>query len=371
MFCSRNKSALTLLVQAMLCSSWAVIFHGTDDPLHNTSAPTGSLVKSGWQLQGRWHGFLGTPIGPNHFITATHVGGAVGDRFTLNGVEYLTTARHVDANSDLTIWQVDTRFSDWAQLYSRSDEVGKNFVVFGRGTRRGAAVQVGSGLTAVTKGWKWGDYDGVTRWGENTVEDVVDADGNPQSVIISGQVAIGPLLRATFDANAGENEAMLSSGDSSGAVFINDAGTWKLAGINYAVDGPYNTSPTGSGFAACIFDEGGLYKGREGSWILTPDLPTKQAGAFYMTRISARLEWIRGVIGDPGMPEPSPILEYAPTLNGNYQVDNLAVFEAATTVMRTPNTEEQRFFRIRSRQLMEIMSLRREGTDLVFECRYR
>src|SRR5688572_8831505 len=368
-FC--RNIAFTLLVQAMLCSSWAVIFHGTDDPLYNTSAPAGTLANSGWQLQGRWHGFLGTPIGPNHFITATHVGGTVGDKFTLNGVEYLTTARHADASSDLTIWQVSTRFSDWAQLYSRNDEVGKNFVVFGRGTKRGTAVQVASGLTAVTKGWLWGDNDGLTRWGENTVEDVVDADGNPQSVLISGQVAIGPLLRATFDANAGANEAMLSGGDSSGAAFIEDAGTWKLAGINYAVDGPYNTSPTGSGFAACIFDEGGLYKGREGSWILTPDLPTKQCAACYMTPISARLEWLRRVIGDPGTPDAAPVLEYATALNGTYQVDSSATFEAATAVMRAPDTREQRFFRIRAGQLMEIVNLRRDGNDLVFECRYK
>jgi hypothetical protein len=137
------------------------------------------------------------------------------------------------------------------------------------------------------------------------------------------------------------------------------------------VDGLYNTSPTGSGFAACVFDEGGLYKGREGSWTLTPDLPTKQAGAFYMTRISARLQWIRSVIGDPGIPESTPVLEYATALNGTYQVDSSATFEPATTVLRAPNTGEQRFFRIRATQLMEIVNLRVEGSDLVFECRYQ
>ena len=360
-----------MFVAALLCPARAVIFHAEGDPLHNANAPTGALTNSGWQLQGRWHGVLGTPIGPNHFITATHVGGAFGDIFTFNGVNYTTTARHVDTNSDLTIWQVSSRFNDWAQLYTRSDEVGKDFVVFGRGTKRGAAVQVGAGLTAVAKGWLWGDYDGVTRWGENKVEDVFDADGNPQSVIISGQVAIGPLLRATFDANGGPNEAMLSNGDSSGGVFINDAGIWKLAGINYAVDGPYNNSPTGSGFVACIFDEGGLYKGGEGSWIFTPDLPTSQAGAFYMTRISARQEWIRSIIGEPGVPEPAPVLEFATALNGTYQVDSSAVFDEATTVLRTPNTEEQRFFRIRAAQLIEIVNFRRDGTDLVFECQFK
>jgi hypothetical protein len=361
MFRCTKIYVLTVLLQALLCPARAVIFHATADPLYNTSPPGGALANSGWQLQGRWHGVLGTPIGPNHFITATHVGGAVGDTFTLNGAQYITTARHVDANSDLTIWQVSTSFNDWAPLYTTSDEAGKNFVVFGRGTKRGAAVQVGAGLTAVTKGWLWGDHDGVIRWGENTVEEILDVR----------QVALGPLLRATFDSGAGPNEAMLSFGDSSGAAFINDAGTWKLAGINYAVDGPYNTAPTGTGFFGCIFDEGGLYKGGEGSWVLTPDLPTRQGGAFFMTRISARTDWIRSVVGDPGVPDPAPVLEYATALNATFQVDSSAVFDQASTALRTPNTGEQRFFRIRANQLMEILNLRREGTDLVFECRYK
>ena len=90
-----------------------------------------------------------------------------------------------------------------------------------------------------------------------------------------------------------------------------------------------------------------------------------------MTRISARLDWIRSVIGDPGIPESAPVLEYSTALNGTYQVDSSATFEATTTVMRAPNTGEQRFFRIRASQLMEIVNLRREGNDLVFECRYQ
>src|SRR5687768_4489854 len=98
--------ALVFLLFVFAPSTRAVIFFTTADPAHNTTAPTGALTNSGWQLQGQWGNFLGTPIGPNHFIAATHVGGSIGQIFTLNGVAHTTTARHADPNSDLTIWQV-------------------------------------------------------------------------------------------------------------------------------------------------------------------------------------------------------------------------------------------------------------------------
>src|SRR5947208_10598952 len=40
-----------------------------------TSAPTGSLSTAGWQYEGQWGEFLGTPIAPHYLITAAHVGG--------------------------------------------------------------------------------------------------------------------------------------------------------------------------------------------------------------------------------------------------------------------------------------------------------
>ena len=45
----------------------AVILHHTQ--WRNKSAPTGTYANSGWQYQGNWNGFLGTPISSKHFIT--------------------------------------------------------------------------------------------------------------------------------------------------------------------------------------------------------------------------------------------------------------------------------------------------------------
>jgi hypothetical protein len=88
----------------------------------------------------------------------------------------------------------------------------------------------------------------------------------------------------------------LSVGDSGGAVFIKEGTTWKLAGINLSVDGPYNTSATGAGFQASIFDEGALYKGGEGKWQFKADSSADIPGAFYAIRISSRAAWIQSVV---------------------------------------------------------------------------
>ena len=59
-------------------STRAIMLFETGDPAANTSAPTDELANSGWQYQGLWGNFTGTPIAPQFFVTARHVGGEVG-----------------------------------------------------------------------------------------------------------------------------------------------------------------------------------------------------------------------------------------------------------------------------------------------------
>src|ERR1700753_2062526 len=92
-----------LLVAALLLCCFApcygVIVYS--DPGRLTTAPTGTLANSGWQFEGQWAGaYTGTPIAPDYFITASHIGGSVGGTFTLNGVNYTTTAEYTDPDSD-------------------------------------------------------------------------------------------------------------------------------------------------------------------------------------------------------------------------------------------------------------------------------
>lgn len=260
----------------------AVMFDATGDPTFNTTAPGGALAGSGWQYQGTFNEFLGTPISSRHFITAAHIGGAIGDTFTINGISYTTVGFSDDPNSDLRIWQVDTEFdsSVIAPLYTGSDEAGKALTVFGRGTQRGSAVN-----NPELQGWSWGTPDQVQRWGTNTVDGVADRGAG-----------LGDMLVADFD-HIGGTEAMLSLGDSGGAVFIQDGGVWKLAGINYAVSGPYYINSAGdSGFNAALFDESGFYESAGDGVFLPADGP----GYFLSTRISSNLAFINSVVPEPG-----------------------------------------------------------------------
>lgn len=261
----------------------AVLFESTSNTAYNTTAPTGTLTGSGWQHEGTWGSFLGTPIAPNYFITAKHVGGTNGQEFVLNGFTYHAIASFANPDSDLQIWKVAETFPAFAPLYSATNEANKHLVVFGRGTQRGDEIIVDGEL----KGWKWGPGDGVQRWGKNDVAAVVD-----------GGTGLGDLLAATFDRGTGANDAHLSNGDSGGAVFIQDGATWKLAGINYSVTEPFvsTNGVDGSGFNAALLDYGGLYVGGDTDWAIITNEVDDIPSAFFSTRISANLAWIYGVL---------------------------------------------------------------------------
>ena len=292
------REAMRLLwwsvVVAGAVTARAVMFKDTGDPGYNTNAPTGTLTNSGWQYQGQWNSgfdlgtYLGTPIAPRYFIAAKHVGGTVGRTFTLDGLTYHTVAYTDCPEADLRVWKVAETFPRYAPLYTGTNETGQNCVVFGLGTQRGATVIV----DGVTNGWKWSRalYDGKLRWGENVV-----------AGLVNGGASYGSLLQCAFDRGGGSNECHLSVGDSSGGLFLNDNGTWKLAGIHLAVDGPFSNAVDGTQFDAALLDKGGLYEWTGSGWTFHANKPFDIPSAFYSTRISAHVAWITSVMDDlPG-----------------------------------------------------------------------
>ncbi|HUI07909.1 MAG TPA: hypothetical protein VL486_12990 [Verrucomicrobiae bacterium] len=265
-----------LVLVAGAAGARAVLFKSTGDPSYNTTAPTGSLTNSGWQYEGSWSNYLATPIAPRYFIAANHVGGQIGDIFTFNGYAYHTVWVTNTPGVDLNVWRVAETFPIYASLYTNSNEVGKHCTVFGRGTQRGSPVIV----SGKTNGWNWGTEDFVERWGENDI----------------AAVASGGYLYATFDAGGNSNECDLSVDDSSGGLFIQDSGVWKLAGIHHTVDGYFSyTGSSTDEFIAALTDSRGLYYGSGTNWTLIGG-PTPVPTGFYSTRISANVAWINSVI---------------------------------------------------------------------------
>jgi hypothetical protein len=283
----------------------AIVFEATGDSLHNTSAPTGAFLNSGWQYEGHYGSYLGTMIAPQYFITAQHFG-TQGTTFTqssvFNGVADMTY--HIDttvnggtgywdiAGTDLRIFKVQEYFSTYAPLYTGSSETGMTMEINGRGGPRGADVLVGS----VLHGWQDTTPDGVARWGSNTVSGIYTS-------------AIGDLLTASFSASGTAEEATLSNGDSGGGVFVDDGGIWKLAGVNYSIDGMFDTNNVigdGTDFNAALFDRGGLYQGSDSfGWSLLPDLPLDNPSSMYASRISTSADAIMAIAV---VPEPRSAL---------------------------------------------------------------
>ncbi|CAN5589361.1 hypothetical protein BH09PLA1_BH09PLA1_21590 [soil metagenome] len=298
--------------------SFAVLLYRS--PTRNTTAPTGPLANSGWQYQGSFGNFLGTPVAPNWFLTALHPGGT--NTFTLNGTTYNIDQTFIGdgagwvngPHSDLRLWKIQGSFPSWAPLWDAAvdgSEVGKQLVVFGRGTQRGAVVYGPVGVARDTappgsrvpvheqKGWLWGTDDHVQSWGTNVVDEIFDAS----------QFDLGDLLTFDFDRISPlADESSLSNGDSGGAVFIKSGTTWKLAGLNYSVDGPFRSRPTGKNFLGSIYDAGGLYVA-DNPPFLVQDGSIDVPASSYSSRVSSNLAWIRSVIGPatepPSVPEPA------------------------------------------------------------------
>lgn len=269
----------------VVATARAVILLDTGDPSVNITAPGSALANSGWQHQGQWGDFLGTPIAPQFFISAEHIGQAGGTNFVFQGSTYTIKRSFRLGGSDLLIWQVNETFPSFAPLFSKRDEVSQHLVVIGRGTERGSERM----LSGTLRGWNWGSETYVQRWGENDVAQIVPYNGHD-------------LIYATFDQhvlpNDHPNESHLSKGDSGGAVFLNDNGTWKLAGINFSVDELYTGPSAATKFLAAIFDERGYYTYDGSNFTQIGGLDPVPTG-FYASRISSELAWIGSVIADP------------------------------------------------------------------------
>lgn len=288
LMCREISYILLVWLAFMPLTGSAVVFYSTGDTNYNTTAPTGDLEGSGWQFQGMFLQYLGTPIAPHHFITAKHIGGSTNNTFSFEGITYSIRKKTIESGSDFALYEIDGTFPRYAPLYSGSDEEGKHLVVMGRGRDRGSPVTVNGEV----RGWKWGNNTKIQRWGKNRVSELANA---------------GSLLVAEFNYGAEANECMLSGGDSGGGLFIEEGGEWKLAAVNYAV-GPlyFNYVPEDDGmFSASMFDysksgknSNDFYYRSGTNWYSYYNRGLQAPCSFYSSRISSRYSWITNSIPD-------------------------------------------------------------------------
>ncbi|HEV3409069.1 MAG TPA: hypothetical protein VG095_02155 [Chthoniobacterales bacterium] len=304
---------LLVLLLAAFSSAEGVILYRTGDVDANTTAPDIAFPHAGWDYEGAYGFFLGTPIAPQFFISAKHVSGGVGSvlmlRNALTGetASYTVIREYRDPTSDLDIFEIGGTFPYFAPLYDKQDESGKRIVVIGRGTDRGGPIEYNNDPMQL-RGWYHGADSHTQRWGEN---------------IIAAAFPFLPewdLLVSDFDKVGLPDECHLSGGDSGGGAFINDGGVWKLAGISYAIDSGFYMQPDlATGFNGAIFDLRGYYYRSGGAFVqIDPNSPNPIPTSFYPTRISTKLPWIYSVIkpaGDYDNDGTPNLLEYAVAIN--------------------------------------------------------
>ena len=301
-----------------------IVFGGDGRKL---APPPDTLRRACWELQGEWGKFLGTPVAARWFLSAAHVGGQPGDTLRFDSQFYTAIVCQPIPGTDIALWRVDRAFPRWAKL-CEGDEVGREALYFGRGTARGSEL--------MGKGWRWGPIDHKQSWGTNRIERVFKSK------------PYGELLFATFDRNAGPDEATLSDGDSGGGVFVKSRdGQWRLAGLNHdinpgndGVDHFYSTSGRKDDlFRAALYDGRGLFLGPPDA--LKPlsgnkPLPTVVA----CQRLSAYLPEIRKILAqlDSAWPTRPALLETRLAKRGGAALAGAsAIGVAAYTIYRRRN----------------------------------
>jgi hypothetical protein len=212
-----------------------------------TNTPTGVNVESYEGLGGQ-NSIVGVPISSRYLLSAYHLGTG-STVFHYNNDTNTTSNYNIQfvseiGDSDIALWEIapsnSASFTWWAPLDSTDPTNlvthASTFYVLGDGTVRGSAV---------TGGWAQGastpdnTAPGIVSWGTNTIATIyTQTDPGDVNHNAGNYIAYG------FYQGGGSNEAILSSGDSGGGLFVKNLITnqWELAGINYGVNEVWDTS---------------------------------------------------------------------------------------------------------------------------------
>lgn len=201
-----------------------------------TNAPTGSWDVD-WSNVYNYQGSSGVAVGSHWLLTAAHVADDLfSTTLTINGTNYYQQeiVFHSAANdpahsnkADLALIRYDKAFPNHYPLFTGTFPT-QTFPV----DRRRSAVLVGFGTTGSVFSAYYLDSttgNGTKRWGSNKID-------NPANANYDGQGTIGMTynegLALMFTQGGTAYEAGVGIRDSGAGVFVNDSGTWKLAGLS-------------------------------------------------------------------------------------------------------------------------------------------
>jgi cysteine-rich repeat protein len=228
----RSFAALLAVLLLSLDASAVIIDSG--DGTGNTTAP---VDDPGFESVGKRGSLTGIYLGYGWVLTAAHVGD--GD-IVLGGVTYpavsgskIVLIHSGSLYADLALFRIDPApallpLSIRASAPSPDDEV----VMIGQGRNRGDPLSFFN-PPSQDDGYLWGTGRAI-RWGSNVVyQSDIDLE-------LSGKTTRG--FTTDFTRNDPGDECQAATGDSGGAVFIDDGGGWELGGVMLAI-ASFNEQP--------------------------------------------------------------------------------------------------------------------------------
>jgi len=105
-----SRSWLPLFLAPNSLRLTGVILYRTGDSGAKHAAPGPLFPHEGWDYEGSWGGFLGTPIAAAFFYISRDIGQAGGTTFTVLNVNCTVLRGFYDPQSDLVIWQIAQTF---------------------------------------------------------------------------------------------------------------------------------------------------------------------------------------------------------------------------------------------------------------------
>jgi hypothetical protein len=218
---------LALLLPLLLTAPAEAVIIDLPDGTGNTTAPADD---PGFAHVGTKGALSVIYVGYGWVLSAAHVG--LGD-VVFGAVTYpaLSGSRIVLIHSgateaDLELFRIDPA-PPLSPLPIRASQPAINdpVIMIGNGRNRGAPVSVYP-PPSVDDGYYWGSGRAV-RWGTNLVDSIVpDVDTG---------LRVTDSFTTSFSRNEPpDDECQAANGDSGGAVFIKNAGTWELAGVMHA-----------------------------------------------------------------------------------------------------------------------------------------